>query len=67
MNKIEPLQQNFIFKVNPVNLFENRQKTNSQNKYEAGMFPFLSEGNYNLNHPKAGGNNVLANNLDFLA
>lgn len=57
MNGIKAIQPNLIYKVNPVNLFENR-------KQKSNLF---AQSEYNLNHPKVFGHETQANHLDFLA
>ncbi len=57
MNSINAIQPYNIYRVNPVNLFENRkQNTNMFAQYQ-----------YNLNHPNVTGNNTNNGHLDFLA
>lgn len=56
MNSVKSIQPNYIYRVNPVNLFENKNRQNSD-KISS------QDGKFNLNHPK----NPQGNRLDFLA
>ena len=64
-NKISAIQPNNLFRVNAINLFENRNQ-NSNNYMNSGLFSQQSNGEYNLTHPKAN-NDIRARNLDLLA
>ena len=67
INGIDKIQSNNIFKVNPVQLFENnRQNRTENNPFNSGLFVQLTNENFNLNHPRTAGD-VSANNLDLLA
>lgn len=57
MNSINAIQPYNIYRVNPVNLFENR-------KQNTNMF---AQHQYNLNHPNVTGNNTNNGHLDLLA
>lgn len=59
MNGIKPVQPNNVYRVNPVNLFENREK----NGFNRGLQN--SSSNFNLNHPKT--SESQARHLDILA
>ncbi len=68
MNGIEAIQPNNIFKVNPVNLFENRpQKSAVSNRFDSGLFARQDNNSYNLNHPRVVGSETQAKHLDLLA
>ncbi|MDR1168942.1 MAG: hypothetical protein LBK53_08675 [Heliobacteriaceae bacterium] len=62
MTAIEKVQPYNIYRVNPVNLFEQRR---SDNQKDYGFF--AQQTGYNLGHPKVQGNSTQARNLDFLA
>lgn len=67
INGIDKIQHNNIFKVNPVQLFENnRQSRTENNPFNSGLFAQQTNTDFNLNHPKVAGSNS-ANNLDLLA
>lgn len=66
MNPIKAIQQNNIFKVNPVSLYGNREQYGN-NKLDSGLFSSQSGGNYNLNHPKVIGSETQAKFLDLMA
>lgn len=57
MESIKAIQANNIYRVNPVNLFENRKQNTN----------LFSQSEYNLNHPKTFGSATNGNHLDFLA
>lgn len=57
MNSVKAIQPNNIYRVNPINLFENK-------KQNANLF---AQGEYNLSHPKIAGSDTKAGRLDFLA
>lgn len=57
MNSVKSIQPNNIYRVNPVNLFENRRQNNN----------IFEQSEYNLNHPKVFGSETQAGHLDFLA
>ena len=63
---IKAVQPNNIFKVNPVQLFgdNNRSSRTENNPFNSSLFSQQTNGNYNLNHPRGGAS---ANNLDLLA
>lgn len=68
MNGIEAIQPNNIFKVNPVNLFENRpQNPAVSNRFDSGLFTRQDNNSYNLNHPRVVGSETQAKHLDLLA
>ncbi len=57
MNSVKAIQPNNIYRVNPVNLFENRKQNSN----------LFNNSEYNLNHPKVFGSETQARTLDFLA
>ena len=57
MNGINAVQSYNIYRVNPVNLFEDRKQNTN----------LFAQSQYNLNHPKTAGNNTNSGHLDFLA
>lgn len=65
---IKAVQPNNIFKVNPVQLFgdNNRSSRTENNPFNSSLFSQQTNGNYNLNHPRVVGG-ASANNLDLLA
>lgn len=62
MDNIKAIQPNNIYKVNPVNLFENRKPNGRMNLFEQ-----QDNNIFNLNHPKVSGSETQARSLDFLA
>ena len=61
MNGIEAIQPNNIFKVNAVNLFENRRQNAAEaNRFDSGLFVRQDNNNYNLNHPRVAGSETQA-------
>lgn len=67
INGIDRVQPNNIFKVNPVQLFENnRQSRTENNPFNSGLFTQQTNETFNLNHPRTAGG-AQANNLDLLA
>ena len=67
INGIDRVQPNNIFKVNPVQLFENnRQSRTENNPFNSGLFAQQTSETFNLNHPRTAGG-AQANNLDLLA
>lgn len=68
INGIKAVQPNNIFKVNPVQLFDNNNKQyrTENNPFNSSLFSQQTNGNYNLNHPRVAGG-ASANNLDLLA
>lgn len=64
MNGIDAIQQQYIYRVNPINLFERRS---SQNELQRSNIFASSNSNFNLNHPAVGGNSGMAESLDLLA
>ena len=64
MKGIDAIQQQYIYRVNPVNLFERRPSQGEMQK--ANIFA-SSNSNFNLNHPAVGGNSGMADSLDLLA
>ena len=67
MNGIEAIQPNNIFKVNAVNLFENRRQNPAvSNRFDSGLFARQDNNNYNLNHPRVVGSETQAKHLDLL-
>lgn len=65
---IKAVQPNNIFKVNPVQLFGDNNRTNrtENNPFNSSLFSQQTNENYNLNHPRVAGG-ASANNLDLLA
>lgn len=65
---IKAVQPNNIFKVNPVQLFgdNNRSNRTENNPFNSSLFSQQTNGNYNLNHPRVAGG-AQANSLDLLA
>lgn len=65
---IKAVQPNNIFKVNPVQLFgdNNRSSRTENNPFNSSLFSQQTNGNYNLNHPRVAGG-AQANSLDLLA
>lgn len=57
MNKINAIQPNSFYRVNPVNLFDNYRQNNN----------LFAQSQYNLNHPKVFGSETQARSLDLLA
>ena len=51
MNSIDAIQPNNIYRVNAVNLFENRNQNNARtnNIFSTGLFAQQTNENYNLN------------------
>lgn len=67
INGINRVQPNNIFKVNPVQLFDNnRQNRTENNPFNSGLFAQQTNETFNLNHPRTAGG-AQANNLDLLA
>jgi hypothetical protein len=66
MNGIDKIQSQYIYKVNPVNLFENRNQ-NGTNKFDGRLFAQQSNNIFNLNHPQMTGNGAQTGALDLLA
>lgn len=67
INGIDRVQPNNIFKVNPVQLFDNnRQSRTENNPFNSGLFTQQTNETFNLNHPRTAGG-AQANNLDLLA
>ena len=64
---IKAVQPNNIFKVNPVKLFgdNNRSNKTENNPFNSSLFSQQTNGNYNVNHPRVAGG-ASANNLDLL-
>jgi hypothetical protein len=65
MDGIDKIQAQYIYKVNPVNLFENRNR-NEGNKLDSGLFAQQSNNIFNLNHPQVA-NSSQGGSLDLLA
>lgn len=65
---IDKIQQNYIYKVDPVNFFETRKQNPSEtNRFNTGLFAQQTNDNFNLNHPKITGSESRAKSLDLLA
>ena len=67
MNGIEAIQPTNIFRVNPVNLFENSRQNKSVNTFNTGLFAQQTNSDYNLNHHRVIGSETQARHLDLLA
>lgn len=69
MNSIDAIQPNNNYRVNAVNLFENRNQNNARtnNIFSTGLFAQQTNENYNLNHPRVIGSETQARSLDLLA
>lgn len=67
MNGIESIQPINMFRVNPVNLFENNRQNKSVNIFNTGLFAQQTNSDYNLNHPRVIGSETQARHLDLLA
>lgn len=66
--EIGAVQPNNIFRVNAVQMYENRHKNNDvKNMFNSGLFAQQLNENYNLNHPLVKGSQIQAKNLDLLA
>jgi len=65
MNGIDAIQQQQIYRVNPVNLFERREQNNNPKSY--GNIFTQGQFGYNLEHPVVAGSPTQARNLDLLA
>lgn len=67
MNSVKPVQQNMMYKVNPVNLYTSRnyQELNKGNLLDRGLFK-NSNLAYGLNHPKVAGSDSKAKFLDLM-
>ena len=63
MKGIDAIQQQYIYRVNPVNLFERREPNSAQKN---NIFSGNSQ-SFNLTHPVITGNSSRAANLDLLA
>ncbi len=68
INGIDKIQPNNIFRVNPVQLFDNnnRQNRTENNPFNSSLFSQQTNGAYNLSHPRVAGG-AQANSLDLLA
>lgn len=64
MKGIDAIQQQYIYRVNPVNLFERRSQQN--NVQQNNIFANRNT-EFTLNHPNVFGNTGLAESLDLLA
>lgn len=64
MKGIEAIQQQYIYRVNPVNLFERRSQQNAVQ--QTNIFA-NQKSEFNLNHPNVFGNSGIAESLDLLA
>ena len=69
MNSIDAIQPNNIYRVNAVNIFENRNQNNARtnNIFSTGLFAQQTNEIYNLNHPWVIGSETQARSLDLLA
>jgi len=68
MTSIQPIQNQNIYRVNPINMFENKQdNAKSSNIFETGLFANQKNTGYNLQHPRIQGSETQAKNLDLLA
>lgn len=66
MNTIDAIQRQNIFRVQPINLFENRSQKGAGN-FDSGLFKPQENNIFNLNHPKVSGSETQAGFLDLLA
>lgn len=65
---IDKIQQNYIYKVDPVNFFETRKQEPAKNNiFASGLFAKQTDDTFNLNHPKVAGSETSANKFDMLA
>ena len=64
MKGIEAIQQQYIYRVNPVNLFEQRP---SQSEIQRSNIFASSNSEFSLNHPVVSGGSGRAESLDLLA
>lgn len=65
---IDKIQQNYIYKVDPVNFFETRKQNPSENnRFNSGLFAQQTNESFNLIHPKVAGSESRAKSLDLLA
>ncbi len=60
MNGIEAIQQQNIYRVNPINFFERAQRREDNNI-------FRQQTGFSLNHPVVAGSPTQARSLDLLA
>ena len=69
INGIDAIQQQNIYRVNAVNLFENSQSGAAQrtNRFNSGLFAQQTNDTYNPNHPMVRGSETQARHLDLLA
>ncbi len=69
MSRIDSIQPNNIFRVNPVTFLGDDSKNNRNTplSFDTGLFRQQSNDNYNLNHPRVIGSDTQAKNLDILA
>ncbi len=65
---IDKIQQNYIYRVDPVNFFEaKKQEPTKNNIFQSGLFAKQTNEVFNLNHPKVAGSETTANKFDMLA
>ncbi len=69
INGIDAIQQQNIYRVNAVNLFENSPSGAAQrtNRFNSGLFAQQTNDTYNPNHPMVRGSETQARHLDLLA
>lgn len=69
INGIDAIQQQNIYRVNAVNLFENSPSGAVQrtNRFNSGLFAQQTNDTYNPNHPMVRGSETQARHLDLLA
>lgn len=69
INSIDAIQQQNIYRVNAVNLFENNRSgvAERNNRFNTGLFAQQTNGDYNPNHPMIKGSETQARHLDLLA
>ena len=71
INKIEAVQPNQIYRINPVKFMGNQPKRSlSGNSFSTNSNMFFAQNNnngYSLNHPRVAGSPTCARSIDFLA
>ena len=69
INGIDAIQQQNIYKVNAVNLFENTPSGTMRRTelFNSGLFAQQTNDTYNPNHPMVRGSETQARHLDLLA
>lgn len=66
---IDAIQQQNIYRVNAVNLFEIGRNgvAERNNRFNRGLFAQQTNDNFTPNHPRVQGSETQARSLDFLA